>query len=160
MRETIADLDEARIRDPERFFAGLREDRAAMRRTLRATFGEGTDAAFDAAEAAQDGLTAADYEHAAARGAALFRRLARVMRTGAAPDEPAALDAVADHYESVRLHWEPTPRAYAALGGLYVTDPQRSMAEEADPDLPAWLAAAIDAYARRRLGLAEGEAGT
>jgi DNA-binding transcriptional MerR regulator len=97
VKETIADLDEARIRDPEQFFAGLRQDQIAMRRTFLAAFGEGTGAAFDAAEAAQDGLNATDYEHAAAQGAALFRRLAQVMRTGVAPDKPAALDAVVSH---------------------------------------------------------------
>jgi len=152
VRETIADLDGARIEDPERFFAGLRQDRAAMRHTFREAFGDRADAAFDVAETAQDGLTAADYEHAVAQGAALFRRLAEVMRAGAGPDEPAALDVVAEHYESVTRYWQPTPEAYAALGALYLTDPrQRAMAEQADPGLPAWLAQAVKAYARQRL---------
>ena len=152
VRETIADLDEARIEEPELFFAGLRQDRAAMRHTFREAFGEQADAAFDAAETAQDGLTAADYEHAVAQGAALFRRLAGVMRAGASPAEPAALDAVAEHYESIAHYWQPTPEAYAALGALYLTDPrQRAMAEQADPGLAAWLAEAIEEYARQRL---------
>src|SRR5207249_1200820 len=78
---------------------------------------------------------------------------AGVMRAGAAPDEPAALDAVAEHYESVCHYWQPTPQAYAAMAAMYVTDPvQRSIAEQADPDLPTWLATAIEAYARHRLG--------
>jgi DNA-binding transcriptional MerR regulator len=149
---TIADLADARIDDPERFFAGLRQDGAAMRRTYREAFGEGAAQAFDTAEAAQDGHTAADYEHAAAQGAALFRRLADVMRAGAAPEDPAALDAVAEHHASVSRFWQPTAPAYAALGGLYRTDPrQRDLAARADPRLPAWLARAIEAYARERL---------
>ncbi|MEV7095223.1 TipAS antibiotic-recognition domain-containing protein [Amycolatopsis sp. NPDC051045] len=152
VEETIADLGQARIDDPDRFFAGLRKDGAAMRQTYRETFGEGAAAAFDGALAAQDGLTAADYEHAAARSAALFRRLAAVMRSGAAPEDPASLDAVAEHYESVSRFWQPTAPAYAALGGLYLNDPrQRELAERADPELPAWLARAIEAYARVRL---------
>lgn len=157
VKETVGDLDAARIQDPQRFFAGLRQDQAGMRRALGTSFGQASQAAFDAATAAQGDLTTADYEHAAAQGAALFRRLAKVMRgqdTVIAPDEPAALDAVAEHYESVCRYWQPTPHAYAALGRLYLTDPrQRSMAEQADPELPAWLAAAIPAYARHRLGL-------
>jgi MerR family transcriptional regulator, thiopeptide resistance regulator len=154
VKETIADLDGARIHDPGQFFAGLRRDQTAMRSAFQTAFGAATGAAFEAAEAAQDGLTAADYKHAAAQGAALFRRLAQVMRAGALPDAPAALDAVAEHYESIRRYWQPTPRAYAAMGALYLTDPrQRSMAEHADPDLPTWLATAIEAYARHRLGL-------
>ncbi|HKS45008.1 MAG TPA: MerR family transcriptional regulator [Amycolatopsis sp.] len=160
VKQTVADLDEARISDPEQFFAGLRRDRTAMRRTFLSAFGEQTTEAFDSAETAQASFTAADYEHAAAQGTALFRRLAQVMRAGAAPHEPAALDAVAEHYESVCHYWQPTPEAYAAMGRLYLTDPrQRSMAEHADPDLPAWLAAAIEAYARRRLGLPPGTVG-
>ncbi|MEU5261041.1 MerR family transcriptional regulator [Amycolatopsis sp. NPDC021455] len=150
--ETIADLGDARIEDPERFFAGLRKDGAAMRQTYRETFGEGAGAAFDVAQAAQQGLTAADYEHAAAQSAALFRRLADVMRSGAGPEDPAALDVVARHYESVSRFWQPTASAYAAMGGLYLTDPrQRDLAARADPQLPAWLASAIEAYARVRL---------
>ncbi|MDS0136990.1 MULTISPECIES: MerR family transcriptional regulator [unclassified Amycolatopsis] len=152
VEETLGDLGRARIEDPERFFAGLRKDGAALRRHYRETFGEGAAVAFDTAQAAQEGLTAADYEHAAARSAALFRRLAAVMRSGAAPDDPAALDAVAEHHRSVSHFWQPTAAAYAAMGGLYVTDPrQRTLAERADPALPAWLARAIEAYARVRL---------
>ncbi|WP_410597617.1 MerR family transcriptional regulator [Amycolatopsis sp. lyj-23] len=152
VEETIADLGRARIGDPERFFAGLRKDGDAMRQTYRETFGEGAGAAFDVAQAAQEGLTAADYEHAAARSAALFRRLAAVMRSGAVPEDPAALDAVAEHHESVSRFWQPTAAAYAAMGGLYLDDPrQRALAEQADPQLPAWLARAIETYARVRL---------
>ncbi|MDQ7804082.1 MerR family transcriptional regulator [Amycolatopsis sp. A133] len=152
VEETIADLHHARIGDPDRFFAGLRKDSAAMRQNYRETFGEGAAVAFDTAQAAQEGLTAADYEQAAARSAALFRRLAAVMRSGAAPEDPAALDAVAEHYEAVSHFWQPTAPAYAAMGGLYVTDPrQRELAAGADPELPAWLARAIEAYARVRL---------
>lgn len=153
VKHTVADLDEAQITDPEQFFAGLRRDRTAMLHTLRSAFGEAAAEAFNSAEAAQANLTAGDYEHAAAQGTALFRRLAHVMRAGAAPDEPAALDAVGEHYESVCHYWHPTPEAYAALGRLYLTDPQqRPMAERADPNLPTWLATAIEAYARHRLG--------
>ncbi|MET8854520.1 MerR family transcriptional regulator [Amycolatopsis sp. NPDC004625] len=152
VEETLADLGATRIDDPDRFFAGLRKDGAAMRRTYRETFGEGAAEAFDVAQAAQEGLTAADYRHAAAQSAALFRRLAAVMRSGAAPEDPAALDAVAEHHRSVSRFWQPTAPAYAALGGLYRTDPrQRDLAARADPDLPEWLARAVEAYARVRL---------
>jgi DNA-binding transcriptional MerR regulator len=134
VEETIADLDDARIDDPERFFAGLRTDGEVMRQTYRETFGEGAAAAFDVAEAA------------------LFRRLAGVMRSGVAPEDRAALDAVAEHYESVSRFWQPTAVAYAAMGGLYLSDPkQHELAARADPGLPAWLARAIEAYARERL---------
>ncbi|MFI5610077.1 MerR family transcriptional regulator [Amycolatopsis sp. NPDC051903] len=124
VEETIGDLDAARIQDPQRFFAGLRQDKTTMRESLAESFGPASSAAFDAAAAAQDGFTTADYEHAAAQGAALFRRLAEVMRTGAAPDAPTALDAIGEHYDSVRKYWQPTPEAYAALGRLYLTDPR------------------------------------
>jgi DNA-binding transcriptional MerR regulator len=153
VKDTIADLNEARITEPQRFFTGLRQDRAAMRSTLGSTFGAAAAAAFDTADADQADLTAADYAHAAAQGKALLRRLAETMRAGTAPDAPAALDAVAGHYASVCSYWQPTAEAYAALGALYRTDPrQRSMAEQTDPDLPTWLADAIEAYARHRLG--------
>jgi DNA-binding transcriptional MerR regulator len=149
VEDTVADLDDARITDPSQFFAGLRRDQETMRKELTEAYGEGVNAIFDEA---QDDRTTADYEHAAAQGAALFRRLAEVMRAGTAPDEPAALDAIAEHHAALRHYWQPTPDAYAAMGALYVTDPtQRKMAEQADAGLPAWLAEAIPAYARLRL---------
>jgi DNA-binding transcriptional MerR regulator len=139
VRDTIADLDDARITDPDQFFTGLRHNQE----TLQSTYGE--KVSFEAAH-----HTVADYEHAAAQGAALFRRLAASMTN--APDSEAALDAVAEHYASLQHYWQPTAESYAAVGASYLTDPiQRSMAEQADPRLPAWLAAAIPAYARRRL---------
>jgi DNA-binding transcriptional MerR regulator len=160
VRDTVADLDEARISDPQQFFTGLRQDGAVLRHTLLSTFGEAATAAFDTAETAQADLTTADYEHAAAQGAALLRRLARIMRAGTAPDEPAALDAVAEHYAAVCRYWQPTAEAYAAMATLYRTDPrQRSIAEQADPGLPAWLTKAIEAYARHRLGARPGLSG-
>ncbi|TVT32537.1 MerR family transcriptional regulator, partial [Amycolatopsis rhizosphaerae] len=98
---TIADLGAARISDPERFFEGLRQEKDAMRDTLGAGFGPVAAAAFEDGQRAQEGFSAGDYEHAAAQGRALFRRLAEVMRGGVAPDAPAALDAVAEHYSAV-----------------------------------------------------------
>lgn len=152
VQDTVADLTDARIDDPARFFIGLREDRQAMRQSYRATYGDAVAASFDTAEAAQENLTAADYEHAAAQGMALFRRLADVMRAGVAPDDPKALDAVHAHYASLLHFWQPTPEAYAAMGTMYRTDQaQRAMVEKADHALPEWLAAAIEAYAARRL---------
>ncbi|WP_285500787.1 MerR family transcriptional regulator [Actinokineospora sp. NBRC 105648] len=149
VEQTAADLAAARITDPDQFFTGLRRDRAAMRDNLQAAYGEHSTAALDSTGT---DLTTGDYEHAAAQGTALFRRLAQVMRAGTAPDAPAAQDAVTEHYESVCHYWQPTPEAYSALGTLYLTDAtQRSIAEHADPDLPAWLAAAIETYARHHL---------
>ncbi|MET0235166.1 MAG: MerR family transcriptional regulator [Kibdelosporangium sp.] len=152
VRQTVEDLDQAQIADPAEFFKGLGQDREAMRSRLRAAYGDGAEVTFESAEAAQANHTAADYEHAAAQGMALFRRLAQVMRSGAAPDDTVALDAVAEHYASLLHYWQPTPEAYAAMGAMYVMDPtQRSIAEQADEDLPDWLAAAIQVYAQRRL---------
>ncbi|WP_410616866.1 hypothetical protein [Amycolatopsis sp. lyj-109] len=46
----------------------------------------------------------------------------------------AALDAVAEHYESVRQFWQPAAAAYAATGGLDLDDPRRrAPAEGAAP---------------------------
>ncbi|MEU4673382.1 hypothetical protein AB0F91_36870 [Amycolatopsis sp. NPDC023774] len=39
VEETIDDLDAARIQNPQRFFAGLRQDRATIRKSLAESFG-------------------------------------------------------------------------------------------------------------------------
>lgn len=153
VQETLADLEDARITDPARFFTGLRTDAAAMRERLVDAFCEQAGRDFDASMADQAELTPGDHAHAAAQGAALLRRLAEVMRAGTPPDAPEALDAVAEHHAALLAYWRPTPAAYAALGPFIRSDPwQRASAERADPDLPEWLAQAVEAYARLRLG--------
>lgn len=152
VRQTVADLDHAQITDPAAFFVGFKQDREAMRTRFRQAYGEAVEATFEAVEAAQASYTTADHEHEIAQGMALFRRLADVMRSGAAPDDPAALDAVAEHYASLLPYWQPSPEAYAAMGAMYLTDPtQRAIAEQTDAELPIWLAAAIQIYAQSRL---------
>lgn len=97
-------------------------------------------------------MTPGDMEHMAAQNAVLMDTFAALLTAGLPPSAPQVLDAVAEHHTAVGRQWAPGPESYRALGQLYETDPlQRSMATAAHPDLPAWLAAAVDAFVTRRL---------
>jgi hypothetical protein len=76
----------------------------------------------------------------------------RLRKTYGEKAEATSLDAVAEHYASLLHYWQPSPEAYAGMGAMYLMDStQRAIAEQADAELPAWLAAAIQAYAQCRL---------
>jgi MerR family transcriptional regulator, thiopeptide resistance regulator len=150
---TIADVrGEATLREEE-FFAGFADRRRALRDDLAARYGAGVEAHFATAEAVTAGWTAADHERAAAEGRELLERLSRARAAGAAVDDEAVLDLMAEHHAAVLALWPADPAAYAALGDLLVQNPeQRAMVEAVDPQLPPWLAAAVRAFAARRLG--------
>lgn len=101
--------------------------------------------------------TRGDHEQAAERGRDLFRRLDALRAAGVRPDQNEALDLVIEHYDGVRALWLVEPAAYFALAETVLHNPdQQAMIAEVDPELPGWLAEAIRAYARIRLGYQAG----
>jgi len=74
------------------------------------------------------------------------------MRSGAAPDSPAALDVMAEHYLNVAQFWTPDRDSYAGLGQLYVDNPEfKAHYDAKDPALAEYLRDATAAYADQRL---------
>lgn len=150
---TLNDIEGRHRLPDDEFFTGLVEGRAHLAATLRARFGDAaTNHVEDAAERTAH-WTRDDYDQAAADGRELYSRLSRAREAGVHPASPEGLDLVSEHYEGVQALWPADPAAYYALAELLESDPQqRDMVGTDDPELPAWLAAAIRAFATRRLG--------
>lgn len=149
---TLDDL-QGRSRLPdEEFFRGLDEGRSRLSTTLRSRFGPGALEMMDTAAQRTARWTRADFERAAAEGRDLYDRLSRARRSGLAPTSDEALDLVAEHHDAVLALWPADGAAYHALADLTENDAQqRDLVGARDPDLPSWLAAAMRAYAVRRL---------
>jgi hypothetical protein len=150
---TIADLSGHEPISDEDFFVGLAEAKDRLREDLLAQYGDRVNTHIASAELATSGWTRKDHENAAEQGRRLFARMAQARERGVAPDDREALDLMAEHYQAIRAMWPADAAAYHALGDLILNNPeQHAIVASVDPQLPPWLAKAIQAYAVHRLG--------
>lgn len=149
IEEQIERLEDSRITEPDSFRADYEHELADFAQRLESAHpGAGAHAL---AHTRPEMLSATDMEHLAAHGTAVLERLAALMSSGASIDDPATLDMIADHYSSINDYVALPLRAYRVLGQLYETDPlQRSIVAGVHPDLPGWIAKAIDAFVNSR----------
>jgi DNA-binding transcriptional MerR regulator len=134
-------------------FEGFAERQARQETDLVESYGEGVRKHFRAAEEVTKDWTQQDYLDAQRRGDELDDKVLAVMRSGAAPDSPAALDVMAEHYRSVAQFWTPHRNSYTGLGQLYVDNPEfKARYDAKDPGLAEYLRDATAAYAAQRLG--------
>ena len=106
-----------RMTAPE-LFEGFTEWQARQEADLVERYGEGVREHFRAAEQVTEDWTRQDYLDAQRRGDELDDKVLAVMRSGAAPDSPAALEVMAEHYRSVAQFWTPNRDSYTGLGQL------------------------------------------
>lgn len=80
------------------------------------------------------------------------RDFVRLMAAGAAPEEPAAMDAAEAHRSHIsRWYYDCTPQIHRGLGEMYVADPRfRAHYEEVARGLADYVSAAVAANADRR----------
>lgn len=143
--EHVAQLDQARpvatdVR--ERHV----EERAAFAHRLKREFGAGAGEELRLNPLEQ--LSDADIIHITAETKRLMGAFADLMSSQHRPDSSQTHELVEQHYEMTNRYWPADLRTYESLGQLYETDPlQRAIAAAAHPDLPSWLARAIESYA-------------
>jgi len=149
---TISHLQgEEQMSAPE-LFEGFADRRAQLETDLVGQYGEGVREHFRSAEEATRDWTTSQYSDAQRRYDDLDEAVLAVMRSGAAPDSPAALAVMAEHYRAVTRFWTPDRDSYPGLGRLYVDDPQfRERYDAKAPGLAEYLREATAAYAARHL---------
>ncbi|AIY02508.1 hypothetical protein ART_2909 [Arthrobacter sp. PAMC 25486] len=134
------------------FFAGLRTSRAELRSELLERFGPPVDAAFAAEEKRTADWNEQDFEAAATRGNVLYGRLATAMQQGHLPQSTEAATLVRAHHDLISEGWVPGREAYEGLASLYLESGfQRDLVAGIHPDLPEWLAAAMQDFALKQL---------
>jgi len=149
---TITQLQGGQDMAAEELFEGFAEKQAQQEATLVERYGDGVREHFRTSREHTKDWTKEDYLQAQREWAELDARVAEVMRSGAAPDSPAALDVMAEHYASVARFWTPNRESYTGLGQLYVDDPEfKARYDATAPGLAEYLRDATAAYADQRL---------
>lgn len=150
---TVRQLQGGEQMSADELFEGFADRRAQLEEDLVAEHGEGVREHFRTSRETTAGWTPEDHRDAQRRGEEVDDRVLAVMRTGAAPDSPAALDAMDEHYRFVARFWTPDRTSYPGLGQLYVDDPAfRARYDGKAPGLAEYLRDATAAYAEQRLG--------
>ena len=133
-------------------FEGFADRQAQLEADLVEQHGEGVREHFRAAEERTKDWTRQDYLEAQRRSDELDDEVLAVMRSGAAPDSPAALEVMTEHYRGVARFWTPDRTSYTNLGRLYVDNPEFKARYDAKaPGLAEYLRDATAAYAAQRL---------
>lgn len=119
---------------------------AAFASRLEDEFGPGAAAELRADQLGD--LSDADVTHVIVELRQVMNSFAALMTSGRAPTSPQAHDLVGRHFALTTRYWPTDVTTNRRLGRLYETDPlQRGIAAGAHPDLPSWLARAIESYA-------------
>lgn len=149
---TIQQLQGGEQMTAPELFEGFAERQARQEADLVDRYGEGVREHLRAAEKVTQDWTKQDYLDAQRRSDGLDDKVLAVMRSGATPDSAAALDVMAEHYNSVAQFWTPDRTSYTGLGHLYVDDPEfKARYDAKDPGLAEYLRDATAAYADKRL---------
>jgi DNA-binding transcriptional MerR regulator len=88
-------------------------------------------------------------EQAAIRqeGGEVYLDLARLMKKETPPNSPEVMDVLRRWHANIRYFYEPTTEILRGLGEMYNTHPDFiAFFQKIDPDLPAYLQAAITVY--------------
>ena len=150
---TVHQLQGGEQMSAQELFEGFADRSAALEEDLVAEHGDGVREHFRAARERTRDWSQQDYLDAQRQAEQLDARVLAVMRTGASPDSPAALEVMAAHHAQVARFWTPDRESYAGLGRLYVDDPAfKARYDALSPGLAEYLRDATAAYADRHLG--------
>ena len=145
---TIRQLEgEDQMTAPE-LFEGFADRHDQLESELVEKHGEGVREHFASARETTKDWTREDYLDAQRCGDQVDERVLEVLRSGAAPDSPEAMAAMAEHYRMVARFWTPDRESYTGLGQYYVDGPEfRARYDAKDPRLAEYLRDAAAAYA-------------
>lgn len=149
---TIEHLKEGASMPAPDLFEGFADRQAQAEENFASRYGDGVREHFATTRERTKNWTRDDYLAAQRQSEQLDANVLKVMRSGAAPDSPAALDVIDEHFHGVSQFWAASRESYAGLGRLYVEDPQYKRRYDAQaPGLAEYYRDAITAYADLRL---------
>jgi len=149
---TIIQLQGGNAMAAPELFEGFAERQAQQESALVVRYGEGVREHFRTSAEHTKGWTRQDYLDAQRQGEQLDAKVLGLMQSGVAPDAPAAISMMAEHYANVAKFWTPDRQSYPGLGQLYVDDPDfKARYDALAPGLAEYLRDATAAYAEQRL---------
>ena len=133
-------------------FEGFADRQAQLETDLVEQHGDGVRKHFRTAREATKDWERQDYLDAQRRAEEMDDKVVAVLRSGAAPDSPAAMAVMSEHYREVARFWTPDRQSFTGLGQLYVDNPEFKARYDAKaPGLAEYLRDASAAYADQRL---------
>lgn len=143
--QTLTALTKDTTMDTNDLFNGLSKDEIdAYAAEAKARWGT-TDAYKQSMERTKQ-MTKNDWQRLSEQSHALLTKLVTAMPNGATSTEAQVL--IAEHYESLRTFYDPTPQIYRGLAEMYVADPRfAANYTKYHPDLPQFMRDAMVAYA-------------
>jgi DNA-binding transcriptional MerR regulator len=149
---TIRQLQGGEQMTASELFDGFAAERAKLETDLVEQHGEGVRTHFRGAEEATRDWTQQDYLDAKRRSEELDDKVLAVMRSGADPTSPEALDLMDEHYREITRFWTPDRTSYTNLGQMYVDNPEfKARYDAKSSGLAEYLRDATAAYAAQRL---------
>lgn len=149
---TIRSLEGGQEMTAPELFAGFADRQARAEEDLVERYGEGVPEHFATSRERTAGWTKERYLDSQRRWEQLEGRLLEVLRSGAVPDSPRAVELMAEHHAMVSQFWTPDRESYTGLGQLYADAPEfRERYDAKDPRLAEFLRDAAAAYAAARL---------
>ncbi len=144
--KTIAKLKgEATMSDDELFDAFWEKHEKEYLPEAEARWGN-TDAYKQSKERTKH-LTKEDYKRMAKDGDTFMKTLAACIDIG--PASPRTQELIAQHYESLRTFYDPSPELYRGLGEMYVEDPRfRAYFEKYDSRMPEFMREAMHIFVK------------
>jgi len=149
---TIGQLERGEQMSALELFEGFADRQAQLETDLVEQHGDGVRAHFRTAREATKDWERQDYLDAQRRAEEMDDKVVAVLRSGAAPDSPAAMAVMSEHYREVARFWTPDRQSFTGLGQLYVDNPEfKARYDAKDPGLAEYLRDATAAYAEQRL---------
>ncbi len=136
-------IEEGETMSPEQIFDGFEEN--PYEAEARERWGE---EAVERSKQRLANLTPEDRDRLQGGFSEVHEKIAALHREGAPLDDPRLREALDEHHGIVALAWEPSPRAYAGLGRMYVEDERfRSVIGRGDDAMVEYLRDAMEVYA-------------
>ena len=136
-------IEEGDTMGPDQMFDGFEENHYEAE--ARERWG---DEAVDRSKEKLANLTTAEKERLQGGFSGVHEKIAALHQEGAPLDDPRLKEALDEHHGIVSLAWQPSPRAYAGLGRMYVEDERfRALIGRGDDAMVEYLRDAMAVYA-------------
>lgn len=150
--KTIEHLKGTKKMNERDVFSGFsKEQQAAYEREIIERFGAQGKAAIEESKANAQKWTKKDEENIKKEFEAICIELKQLLEKNAAANAKEVQSAVSRHYHWLKKFWTPTKESYAGHGQLIVSSDLRKAYAAYHPQLPEFIAAAIQIFADKEL---------
>jgi len=147
--KTIAHLTGKKEMKSKEMFAGFDpKEQARHEKYLVERFGEPMKKRIAESKAKVKDWTKADWERSGERFHGICAELVAALKRGLPAESPEVQELIGRHYQWLKQFWTPTRESYAGHAQLIVDSELRKAYEAHHPELPEFVAMAIERFAQ------------